>query len=216
VDSGVGIAPELLPDIFDLFMQADRSLDRAQGGLGIGLTLVRNLVELHGGTVEAHSAGPGHGSEFVVSLPALAAAPEGAKASASAQTALPVLPTVSAARVLVVDDNVDAAETLADLLDLWGHPVCTVHDGAAALEQAESFQPAVVLLDIGLPGIDGYEVAQRLRRDQGYCGLLIALTGYGQDEDRRRSEEAGFDHHLTKPVDPEVLRALLTSPPRVP
>ena len=118
--------------------------------------------------------------------------------------------------MLVVDDNVDAAETLADLLDLWGHPVRTVRDGAAALEQAGSFLPAVVLLDIGLPGIDGYEVAQRLRRDQGYCGLLIALTGYGQDEDRRRSEEAGFDHHLTKPVDPEVLRALLTSPPQVP
>jgi CheY-like chemotaxis protein len=206
-DSGVGIPTEMLPRIFDLFMQVDRTLDRAQGGLGIGLTLVRRLVEMHGGRVEAHSDGPGRGSEFVVHFPA----PEVAALT-------PEAPPVAAAtahrplRVLVVDDNLDAAESLVMLLGLDGHEVRMAHSGVEALEAAAVFRPEVVLLDIGLPGMDGYEVARRLReQNDGAETLLVAMTGYGQEEDRRRSRAAGFHRHLVKPVDLNDLRALLAS-----
>jgi two-component system CheB/CheR fusion protein len=211
-DTGIGIDPEMLPKIFDLFVQAERRLDRSQGGVGIGLTLVRRLVELHGGTVDAQSAGPGRGSEFVVRLPA---APEGeAGARAGAAGADAASPRALSRRVLVVDDNVDAADSIALLLRLGGHEVRVAHDGPTALLIARAFRPQVVFLDIGMPGMDGYEVARRLRREPGpQPALLVALTGWGHDEDRRRSQEAGFDHHLVKPVDPAALVQLLAGVP---
>ncbi len=214
-DDGIGIAPETLPRVFDLFVQADRSSDRARGGLGIGLTVVQRLVELHGGSVEAHSAGLGHGSELVVRLPVSAPASTAPERRGHAGDRIVVGPVLSPAaapprRVLVVDDNVDSAESLALLLRLKGHEVETAHDGPAALEKAGSFHPEVVLLDIGLPGLDGYQVASRLRqRRRTARALLVAVTGYGQEEDQRLSREAGFDHHLTKPVDLPVIYALL-------
>jgi signal transduction histidine kinase/DNA-binding response OmpR family regulator len=205
-DSGIGIAAEMLPHIFDLFMQAEGSLDRSQGGLGIGLTLVRRLVEMHGGRVQAFSDGLGQGSEFVVRLPALKEpSPKMLEPVTRARQA-PARPM----RVLVVDDNKDAAESLAILLGLEGHQVRICYDGPAALTCGGPWRPEVVLLDIGLPGIDGYEVARRLRAQDGTTGvLLVAITGYGQEEDRRRALEAGFDRHLTKPVDLTELRELL-------
>jgi len=206
-DDGIGIAPELLPRVFDLFVQAQSSLDRSQGGLGIGLTLVRSLVELHGGAIEAHSDGLGKGSELVVRLPF---DPEKQKAGTAAAPASRSTDPQSPRRILVVDDNVDTAQSLALLLRLKGHRVEVAHDGPAALETARSFVPEVVLLDIGLPGIDGYEVARRLREEVRLAhALVVALTGYGQEEDRRRARHAGFDHHFTKPVDPTVLFKLI-------
>lgn len=204
-DTGAGLPPEMLPRVFDLFTQAESTLDRAQGGLGIGLTLVRSLVEMHGGSVQALSAGPGQGSEFVVRLPALAGEPE-ARAGAGPAAAAPVAPR----RVLVVDDNADSAESLALLLRLSGHQARTAYNGTSALAAARAFSPQVVLLDIGLPGMDGYEVARRLRAGAGGEKMvLVAQTGYGQEDDHRRSRQAGFDAHLVKPVDPGVLEALL-------
>jgi two-component system, chemotaxis family, CheB/CheR fusion protein len=214
-DDGIGIAPETLPRVFDLFVQADRSFERARGGLGIGLTVVHRLVELHGGSVEAHSAGLGHGSELVVRLPVSAPASTAPERHGDAGDRIVVGPVLSPAavpprRVLVVDDNVDSAESLALLLRLRGHEVGVAYDGPAALETAGAFHPEVVLLDIGLPGLDGYQVAGRLRRRRRTAGaLLVALTGYGQEEDQQRAREAGFDHHLTKPVDLPVLYELL-------
>ncbi len=210
-DTGMGIAPSLLPHVFDLFTQGARTLDRAQGGLGIGLTLVKKIIEMHGGAVEARSAGPGQGSEFVVRLPLLrgrsAARLEPEAPSSGAERA-------SRARVLVVDDNVDAAESIAMLLALEGHEVRSVHAAHDALEAAKSFRPHVVLLDIGLPGMDGYEVARQLRSQQTLESMrLVAITGYGQQSDRVRAREAGFDQHLVKPVDPEALHAVLDSLP---
>jgi PAS domain S-box-containing protein len=207
-DSGVGIPADLLPRVFDLFTQGDRSLARSEGGLGIGLTLVRSLVEMHGGSVEARSEGPGKGSEFVVRLPALRVSP------ARTETADgPSRCQARARRVLVVDDSPDAADSLALWLKIEGHEVRTAPDGPTALEAAAAFRPEVIFLDIGLPRMDGYEVARRLR---GQLGLrdatLIAVTGYGQEEDRRRAEEAGFDAHLVKPADPEALERLLAAP----
>jgi signal transduction histidine kinase len=202
-DTGIGIPDEMLSRIFDLFTQVDRTLDRAQGGLGIGLTLVKSLVELHGGSVQAFSKGPNTGSEFVVRLPLLpdTQPPQPARGEGNSQAA-PSLPR----RILVVDDNVDAAESLGKWLEHTGHEVRISHDGDAALEMARTYQPEVVLLDIGLPRMDGYEVARRLREEPATeHALLVALTGWGQAEDRRRSREAGFDHHLTKPADPETL-----------
>jgi PAS domain S-box-containing protein len=205
-DSGVGIAPELLPRIFDLFTQADRTLGRSQGGLGIGLSLVQKLVHLHGGTVEAHSAGLGQGSEFIVRLPALSPARE---SIALVKTAQPPAPT---ARVLVVDDNMDAADILVMTLQMFGHEVQVAYSGQAALETAVEYQPECVLLDIGLPEMDGYQVAQHLRQQpQTKDVWLIAMTGYGQDSDRQRTKEAGFDHHFVKPVDPQKLQDLLAT-----
>jgi CheY-like chemotaxis protein/nitrogen-specific signal transduction histidine kinase len=206
-DNGMGVPADLLPHVFDLFTQADRSLDRSQGGLGIGLTLVRQLVELHGGRVEARSAGFGQGSEFTVRLPAVAfVASTGAAAAESSQ------PAARALKILVVEDNVDSAEMMSFLLRLGGHEVRTAHDGQEALEAARVFVPQAVLCDIGLPGMNGYEVAERLREQPAFQETpLIALTGYGEEEARRRSKEAGFDYHLVKPVEPEVLDALLDS-----
>jgi two-component system CheB/CheR fusion protein len=215
-DDGSGMAPETLPRIFDLFMQADRSYDRAGGGLGIGLTLVRRLAELHGGSVEARSAGLGQGSELVVRLPVLAPVNRESERSVEAGIAAEAALSPAVAilrRVLVVDDNVDTAESLAMLLRLKGHDVQVAYDGLLALETARSFHPEVILLDIGLPGLDGYQVAARLRRRRRTAGsLLVALTGYGQEEDQHRARHAGFDHHLTKPVDPQVIYEMLASP----
>ena len=210
-DTGSGIPSELLPHVFDLFTQAERVADRAQGGLGIGLSLVRTLTEMHGGTVTASSGGPGQGSEFVVRLPTLVQAPPVAVGSRPSAAPSPA----HAARGLVVDDNVDAAQTMAQLLSC-GHEVQVVFDGAAAIEAAQLYRPAAVLLDIGLPGMDGYEVARRLRQLPELRGvLLVAVTGYGQERDRLRVEEAGFHHHVVKPVAPELLRQLLAGDPRV-
>jgi signal transduction histidine kinase len=209
-DSGIGIDAGLLPHVFDMFMQADRSLDRSQGGLGIGLTLVKRLVEMHGGSVTATSPGLGQGSEFIVRLPALPACEAPNRASVSQVTR--EQPAGSARRVLVVDDNGGAAESTAMLLRIWGHEVRTVHDGRSALQAVLDFHPEIVLLDIGLPGMNGYEVAKQLRAQKAFKSLVLAaMTGYGQDDDRRRSKEAGFDFHLTKPLEPEVLEAFIAT-----
>jgi len=205
-DNGIGISAELLPSVFDLFTQADRSLDRSQGGLGVGLTLCRHLVEMHGGSIRARSAGLGQGSEFEVRLPAALAD----RAARAAPTTAPGGTPAAGQRVLVVDDNVDAAASLAMLLRLQGNDVHVVHDGPHALEAATALRPQVVLLDIGLPGMDGLEVARQLRQlPECQDVLLVAVTGYGQDEDRQRSHEAGFDCHLVKPVNPGDLQELL-------
>jgi signal transduction histidine kinase len=207
-DTGIGVPSDVLERVFEPFVQqSDDSLARTQGGLGVGLTLVRSLVEMHGGRVEASSPGLGQGSEFVVRLPALPPLNTG-------EIKLPVPPVEAPAprplRVLVVEDNIDAAESLATLLRLWHHDVSVVHDGCAALDAAREQQPEVVLLDIGLPGLDGYQVARRLREEVGLDHvLLVAMTGYGQPEDRRRSREAGIQYHFVKPVEPLVLRNLL-------
>jgi CheY-like chemotaxis protein/two-component sensor histidine kinase len=201
-DTGIGIPPHMLPKVFDLFTQDDRTLDRAEGGIGIGLTLVRSLVELHGGSVLATSAGPGRGSEFVVHLPALPYDPSRKDADKVADQS----PWAPPRRVLIVDDNVDSAESLAMLLSLTGHSVRTAHDGPSAIQAARAHWPDVILLDIGLPRMDGYEVARRLRQEPEMAAvMLIAMTGYGQDEDRRKTREAGFDLHLVKPVDADEL-----------
>jgi PAS domain S-box-containing protein len=209
-DSGIGIAPEFLPRIFDVFVQGDRSLARSQGGLGIGLTLVKRLIEMHGGAVAASSAGLGEGSEFVIRLPALSEAQvRRVQERPGAQPRIADAPT---RRVLVVDDNVDAAKSIAMILKRNGYDVHCVHDGPSALEAAHAYRPDVVVLDIGLPGMSGYEVAQHLRATPEFKGVsLIAVTGYGQDEDRRRSKEVGFDHHLTKPVDLNALQGFVTA-----
>jgi PAS domain S-box-containing protein len=208
-DTGIGIAADMLPQVFDLFRQADRSLDRSKGGLGIGLSLVRKLVELHGGSVEAHSEGLGKGSEFVVRLPVRPAAPQSRSQERTAQA--PVQ-SDHPLRVLVVDDNVDAAETLRLLLTMSGHDIDTAHSGETALQTANDFRPEVVLLDIGLPGLNGYQVAERIRRTPELKKVvLIAMTGYGQEEDRQRTQQAGFNFHLVKPVDPQQLQELLTT-----
>ena len=205
-DQGVGILPEKLPEMFELFTQGDRSLARSEGGLGIGLTVVKKLVELHGGSVSATSGGPGLGSEFTVRFPS-ANRPEEAGASPE-----PPAPTTRRprSRILVVDDNVDTARGLARLLGRAGHEVRAVHGGLEGIEAAREFRPEIVLLDIGLPGMDGYQVASTLR--QGESGgdlLIIALSGYGQEEDRKLSRRAGFDQHLVKPVDFDELLSLL-------
>ena len=210
-DTGIGIAPELLPRIFDLFTQAERSLDRAQGGLGIGLCLVQRLVDLHGGSVAAYSV-LGQGSEFVVRLPLMLASMAPLPLpSPSIETAAP--PGITR-RVLVVDDNVDAAQSLAMLLQALGHDVRMAYDGPGAVEAALDFRPDMVLLDIGLPGLSGIEVARRIRQLAALKNIvLVAMTGYGQDTDRQRSLEAGFDHHLVKPADFDQVQKILASVP---
>ncbi len=208
IDNGMGIAPEALPRIFDLFVQGRQAIDRSEGGLGLGLTIVRSLVERHLGTVSAHSAGTGRGSEFVVRLPrvlsdtALAASTSRAMAARSSEVAS------NAVRILIVDDNEDAAEMLATLLEARGYLTRIAHDAPAALRVAEEFEPRIACLDIGLPVMDGYELAVRLRDVPGLANIrLIALTGYGQDSDRQRTRAAGFDHHLVKPVDLDAVEA---------
>jgi two-component system CheB/CheR fusion protein len=205
-DNGAGMDPEVLKTVFDLFVQGPPPVEGGPGGLGLGLTLVRRLVEMQGGTVEGASAGPGRGSEFTVRLPA--AAP----ASGEAEAPPPVPKSSgSARRVLVVDDNLDAREALRFLLEDEGHDVATAADGPQALEQARSFVPEIVLLDIGLPGMDGYEVARRLRSVPGCAdAVIVAVSGYGQAEDRARSSAAGFDGHLLKPVAPDLLLQIVS------
>jgi PAS domain S-box-containing protein len=206
-DNGIGIPRDMLPKVFEMFTQVDRSLERSRGGLGIGLTLVKQLVELHGGRVEAHSAGPGHGSEFVVRLPVLTEA--GTRVPATPRNAAQP-PTPDGRRVLVVDDNKDAAESLAMLLRLMGLQCVTAHDGLEGLRLAREQQPEIVLLDIGLPGMNGYDAAAAIRAEPwGKSTTLVALTGWGQSEDRRRSRAAGFDVHLVKPVTTEQLVEVL-------
>ena len=201
VDSGIGIPREMLPRVFDMFTQVDRSIERSSGGLGIGLTLVQRLVELHGGTVEARSEGQDKGSEFIVRLPAsMESSADAAPANSSDAK------SVRRVRVLIVDDNIDSADTLTEMLRASGHDVDTAYDGAAALGAVDSHRPEVVLLDIGLPKVNGYDVARKIRqRGPQRRIVLVAVTGWGQDEDRRRSQHAGFDHHLVKPVDPASL-----------
>jgi signal transduction histidine kinase len=203
-DSGIGIDPEVLPRIFDMFVQADRSLERAHAGLGVGLTLARRLVELHGGSLKASSPGLAHGSVFTVSVP-LAERVEPAPSPSP-----PSAERGPKHRVLLADDNVDFVGTLAAILSSVGHDVRVAHDGAEAVELADEFHPEFAFLDIGMPKLNGYEVARRLRT-RGTARVLVAVTGWGQEEDRRRAREAGFDRHLVKPVDPEQIEAILAS-----
>jgi len=205
-DTGIGIPPELLPRVFDLFVQADRSLTRSQGGLGIGLMLVKRLVEMHGGRVQAASDGLGRGCEFTVILPIASPSETGGDVD---QRDAGV--RAESRRVLVVEDNPDSAQSLAMLLQIWGHRVEVALDGHQALDAARSFRPEIVLLDIGIPGLDGYEVAERLRSEHGSGLKLVALTGYGREDDRQRSRDAGFDRHMTKPLEPPCLRDMLAS-----
>lgn len=210
-DNGMGLPPDILPRVFDLFTQADRTIDRSQGGLGIGLTLVHRLMELHGGHVSAASDGPGRGSEFTLRLPLWTETPEPAPTDSR-----PSPSTAQAAdqRILVVDDNQDSASTLAHMLKTMGHPVHIAHDGQAAIDAAGAFRPDLILLDIGLPVLNGFLVAERLRRDPAHRTTVIAaLTGYGDEHDRRRSSQAGFDHHLVKPLNFKVLQDLIRTLP---
>ena len=210
-DTGIGIAADILPHIFDLFAQAERSLDRAQGGLGIGLCLVQRLVELHGGTVEAHSVLE-QGSEFVVRLPALPDAAAPAPAPAPQRCTETAAPPGKYCRVLLVDDNVDLVRSLAKLLEVSGHEVRITYDGPSALDSVGQYRPDVVLLDIGLPGLSGFEVAKLIRQQAELKGIvLVAMTGYGQETDRKNSQEAGFDHHLVKPADFDALERILAA-----
>jgi PAS domain S-box-containing protein len=209
-DNGIGIAPDMLPHVFELFVQADHATTRAQGGLGIGLTLVKNLEKLHGGSITALSDGLNKGSEFCVRLPLAAINSE--QGGTNALRHLQKVETRSGYKLLVVDDNRDSAISLSRLLGLQGHDVQVAHDGISALEAAIAFQPALVFLDIGMPGMDGYAVARRLRKIPGLeRTILAALTGWGQEEDRRRTAEAGFDHHLVKPIESKSLENLLAS-----
>jgi two-component system CheB/CheR fusion protein len=216
-DTGIGIAADQLLRIFDMFTQVDTSLERTRSGLGIGLTLAKNLVELHGGTLEVHSAGLGQGSEFVVRLPVIAsdewqaASGEKEEAGGDALAAHPP-PLATKKRILVVDDNLDSAKALTMLLELTGNETHAAYDGLEAVEAAAAFRPDVILLDIALPELNGYDVARKIREQSwGQSIVLVALTGWGQEEDRRRSQEAGFNDHLTKPVDPATLTKLLAS-----
>jgi CheY-like chemotaxis protein/two-component sensor histidine kinase len=208
-DSGIGIAAEMLPRIFEIFSQAKPALARSQGGLGIGLSLVRGLVELHGGSVEARSEGSGRGSEFIVRLPIAARTPIQERARSS-DTSLPK--DVSKCRILIADDNRDGADSLAMLLNLMGHEVSTAYGGEQAIAAAETLRPEVVLLDIAMPRVNGYEVCRFIREQPWGRGVfLIAMTGWGQEEERRHTEEAGFNYHIVKPVDPAALMAVLAS-----
>ena len=206
-DDGIGLAPQSLISIFDMFVQVDRSLERAQAGLGVGLSLARQLVNLHGGTIEARSDGVGQGSEFVVQLPLAGGPLQAADAlAAEAEARIP------SRRILLADDNVDFANSLAALLSAQGHVVRVAHDGAEALNTAARFNPDFAFLDIGMPKVHGYEVARRFREQAGLSDcVLVAVTGWGQEDDRRRAREAGFDRHLVKPVDPDDIEAILKS-----
>jgi signal transduction histidine kinase len=207
-DNGMGIPPEKLPEMFRLFSQGDRSLARSEGGLGIGLTVVRKLAEMHSGSIEARSDGPGRGSEFVVRLP-LARKPGATKPEARREQ----FTVGKGSRILVVDDNADTALGMVRLLSMLGNEAIAAHNGPEALELARTFRPDFVLLDIGLPGMDGYQVASALREEEAHKDtVIIAISGYGQEEDRRRSQAAGFDHHLVKPVDFDSLVSLIGRP----
>jgi two-component system CheB/CheR fusion protein len=210
-DNGVGIPPALLETVFDLFAQGERTLDRAEGGLGIGLTLARRIVELHGGQISVTSAGPGQGAEFTVRLPLLPVQSVEEEPHAPPEAAAQA-PHGPRRAILVVDDNVDSANSMAMLLRLGGHEVDVAHDGPTALDRVNSRRPDVVLLDIGLPGMSGYQVAEELRRTHRRALRIYAMTGYGQRQDRRRSLASGFDGHLVKPVVPQELLRLIEAP----
>jgi two-component system CheB/CheR fusion protein len=206
-DNGIGMKPNLVPRVFDLFSQGERTLDRSQGGLGLGLTLVRRLVEMHGGTVEARSGGPGQGSEFTVRLPALLT-----EAETPARCSVPPPAAVQVERVLIVDDIPDIAESFSWLFEGLAREVKMAHNGAAAVEQARDFRPDLILCDLGMPGMDGYETCRRLRELPGLEKMVIAaVTGYGDEDSQRKSQEAGFDRHLTKPIGRAVLEELVKS-----
>jgi CheY-like chemotaxis protein len=209
-DNGIGIASEMLPRVFDLFAQADRSLDRAQGGLGIGLYICRQLIELHGGSVSASSGGVGTGAEFTIRLPALHQVTTEGVVTPSPEPARAIV-NPTGRRVLLVDDNVDAAETLSWLLSEYGYNVCVAHDGPAGLKVAHDFKPDVLLLDLGLPGIDGYELAQRLRLNGFASARMIAISGYAHESDIEGSRAAGFDRHFAKPVELSSLLEAMNS-----
>jgi CheY-like chemotaxis protein len=212
-DTGIGIPADHLTSIFEMFSQVTPALERSQGGLGIGLSLVKGLVELHGGTIDAHSAGLSLGSEFLVRLPANAeAADESSNGDAQSRHAA----GGQRRKILVVDDNVDSANTMSRMLSILGHEVETAFDGLEAVNAAAAFRPEIVLLDIGLPRMNGYEVAEQIRQQSwGTDMVLIAQTGWGQQEDKQRAIEAGFDHHLTKPLDvAELLKLIAAVRPR--
>jgi CheY-like chemotaxis protein len=210
-DNGIGIAREKLPHVWDLFVQVDESPERTRKGLGIGLALVKDLVRRHGGTVEAESQGLGMGCTFTVRLPRAVRGDLNVPVRREPEPAVPT----DAKKVLIVDDNLDAAETLAMMLELLGQTTRQEHDGKSALKAAAEYQPDVVFLDIGLPGLSGHEVASRIRRDLGMRSVyLIALSGYGTEEDRRKSFYAGFDSHLVKPLDPAALPGILAAAER--
>jgi CheY-like chemotaxis protein/anti-sigma regulatory factor (Ser/Thr protein kinase) len=212
-DTGIGISAEMLPRIFDMFMQADRSIDRSLGGLGVGLTVARRLVELHGGSINAASDGVGKGSTFTVRIPLSAAQPEAAENLATRGTEAPA--GTSRLRVLVADDNRDAAESLAALLRMVGHEVRVAYDGVEAVGVASEYRPDAVVLDIGMPKMNGFDVAKKLRAEaMGNEITIIAVSGWGQDADKHRSRESGIDHHLVKPLEPSSLLRLLASNPR--
>ena len=207
VDNGIGIPPEQLSHVFDLFAQAPRALDRSEGGLGIGLTVVKLLAELHGGSVDIFSEGPGSGTEVVIRLPIAAS-----ERAVPARAALPAEVPAGHRRILVIEDNHDVAEMLAAYLEHIGHRVIIAHDGHAGLQAALRHRPDVLICDIGLPGVDGYEIAQRLRQESGFHScLMIAMTGYGDVADRERARKAGFAHHLTKPADPTRVADLIAT-----
>ena len=210
-DTGVGIAPDVLPNIFDLFVQERQDIDRSQGGLGLGLTIVRNFVERHGGTVSAHSDGPGSGGEFIVRLPRSRPPAELGATNDLRSVSESVLPPSDASlKIVVVDDSIDGAEMLAAALSAKGYMTQVAFDGPAALRMAATFRPMVVFLDIGLPIMDGYELAARLRDLPELNDLrLFAVTGYGQESDRQKTRAAGFDHHFTKPIDLDAIDAVL-------
>ena len=207
-DTGIGLSQELLPRVFEPFTQAETTLDRARGGLGLGLALVKGLVELHGGSVEVESAGPGQGAEFTVRLPIREVATDRAVARSAIRA-----PT--ARRVLVIEDNIDAAESLREVLEFGGHVVEIANSGRDGIERSLTFRPDMILCDIGLPGMDGYEVARRLRADKTLASTyLVALTGYALPEDLARAKEAGFDEHIAKPASLERIEEVLANSPR--
>ena len=211
-DTGVGIAPEVLPRIFEMFTQAGRTMGGSPGGLGIGLTLVRRLVQMHGGAITVHSDGPGQGSEFILSLPMYDRQVPAEVKSVVPAPSETLIHKPGPVRILVVDDNRDSADSLGLLLELVGNEVRVVHDGQTAVDVANEFQPNVVLLDIGLPVLNGYDAARRIREQPwGKQAVMIAVTGWGEEVDRQRSKQAGFDYHLVKPVDLDALTALLTT-----
>jgi CheY-like chemotaxis protein len=204
-DTGVGMAASALPRIFDMFMQSAESLDRSRGGLGIGLPLAKRLIELHGGAIEGHSDGPGLGSTFTVEMPLMSSTAQHQPVETAPRG------DVVRRRILIAEDIPDAAEMLRLMLDLMGHEVRVAADGVQAVALAKEFSPEVALLDIGMPRMDGYQAAREIREALGSRVLLVAVTGWGQDEDQRRAREAGFDHHLTKPAEPGVLETLIAS-----
>jgi len=207
-DNGAGVPADMQERIFDLFAQVESTLDRARGGLGVGLSLARRLVDMHGGAIGCESGGPGQGSTFTARIDMVAAPPAGS--ATEVRDAPPIAAAAAEQRVLIVDDNIDAADALALLLRISGYQTMTAHDGHEGLQASRTFEPHVVFLDIGLPGMNGYDVARRLRADeQTRAAYLVALTGWGSEEDRQRSSDAGFDLHLTKPVELQTLARVL-------